>query len=160
MKIGALAERSGLSIDTLRYYEKIGLLPRASRDRGGRRQYDETSIRWIDFLRRLKATGMPLSEMIHYAELREIGDITSAARRELLERHRLRVIAERDLLTENLAAIDGKIDTYHAMEAALAASGQPESTPNDPIAPIRAGARPRSTQDAQPRPRANHDGKI
>ena len=60
MKIGQLAKRSGLSAYTIRYYERIGLLPRADRDRSGQRDYDASILTWIEFLDRLKTTGMPI----------------------------------------------------------------------------------------------------
>lgn len=73
MKIGELAKRAGLSAHTLRYYERIGLLPRADRDASGQRDYDASILVWIGFLERLKTTGMPIREMLRYAALREQG---------------------------------------------------------------------------------------
>jgi DNA-binding transcriptional MerR regulator len=115
-----LARLSGLSIDTLRWYEKIDLLPRTPRDAGGRRDYPDDILAWVDFLGRLKATGMSIADMGTYARLRAAGDATSAARRELLERHRARVVAEIAALGENVAVLDGKIETHRAIEATLA----------------------------------------
>ena len=79
MKIGELAKRTGLSAHTLRYYERIGLLPYADRDRSGQRDYDASILAWIEFLGRLKTTGMPISEMLAYAALREAGEATGPA---------------------------------------------------------------------------------
>lgn len=73
MKIGELAGRSGLSAHTIRYYERIGLLPYADRDRSRQRDYDASILTWIDFLGRLKTTGMPIREMLRYAALRDEG---------------------------------------------------------------------------------------
>jgi len=112
VKIGELAKRCGLSAHTIRYYERIGLLPRADRDGSGRRDYDSSVLIWIAFLGRLKATGMPIREMLRYAALREQGTGTEAVRRELLEAHRdgvRRRIAE---LQESLLVLDTKIDGY------------------------------------------------
>ena len=81
MKIGELAKRSGLSAHTIRYYERIGLLPYAVRDQSRRRDYDTSILTWIEFLGRLKSTGMPIRDMLRYAELREKGG-TEAQRRE------------------------------------------------------------------------------
>jgi DNA-binding transcriptional MerR regulator len=114
MKIGQLARRSGLTAHTIRYYERIGLLPFADRDGSRQRDYDEAILVWIGFLRRLKATGMPIREMLAYARLREKGAGTVAARLDLLERHRTRVRAEIDLLTSSLVVLDAKIDGYAA----------------------------------------------
>lgn len=121
MFIGELARLSGLTQDTLRWYEKIGLVPPPLRDRGGRRVYPGETLAWIAFLGRLKATGMSIAEMTVYARLRAEGDGTLAARREMLERHRLRVAADIAALTEALASLDDKIDTYRRLEAEAAA---------------------------------------
>ena len=93
MKIGELAKRSGLSAYTIRYYERIGLLPYASRNQSSQRDYDASILTWIAFLSRLKTTGMPIREMLRYAALRERGAVTEAERREMLEQHRVRVHA-------------------------------------------------------------------
>lgn len=117
MRIGDLAEKSGLSTDTLRYYEKIGLLPKPLRDAGGRRVYDETILRWIDFLARLKSTGMGISKRQQYAELRTKGAASLTARRTLLEEHRRKVADDIAALTGMLTVLDEKIDLYKRMEA-------------------------------------------
>lgn len=143
MKIGELARASGLTIDTLRYYEKIGLLPKPMRDAGGRRHYDALTLRWIEFLKRLKQTGMPLGEMIRYAQWREQGDITAAARRQLLQAHKARVEAQKAAVLDNLAAITLKIDTYYALEAALKGDGPVPEPIDDKLPPDQRLARPR-----------------
>jgi DNA-binding transcriptional MerR regulator len=112
MKIGDLSRRSGVSIDTLRYYERIGLLPRTPRDAGGRRDYDEAALQWLAFLGRLKVTGMPLAEMRRYAVLRAAGQATANDRRALLEGHRARVAARIDEMQVALQALDVKIASY------------------------------------------------
>ncbi|GAB2183904.1 MerR family transcriptional regulator [Roseibium sp. LAB1] len=117
MRIGDLAEKSGLSTDTLRYYEKIGLLPRPLRDGGGRRVYDATILRWIDFLDRLKATGMGIKDRLRYAELRTKGAASLTERRKLLEVHRGKVAGDIARMTEMLDVLDDKIDLYRRMEA-------------------------------------------
>jgi 4-carboxymuconolactone decarboxylase len=91
MKIGELAKLSGLTAHTIRYYELIGLLPYADRDRSRQRDYDRSILIWIEFVGRLKATGMPIRDMLAYAALREAGTGTESERRELLEQHRDRV---------------------------------------------------------------------
>ena len=111
MKIGELALKSGFSTYTLRYYEKIGLLPTADR-KSNQRDYDQSTLVWLAFITRLKSTAMPLSEMVVYARLRSKGAPTSAARRALLVLHRQRVRAQIILLQDNLIVLDKKISTY------------------------------------------------
>ncbi|MFD2252306.1 DNA-binding transcriptional MerR regulator [Pseudochelatococcus lubricantis] len=112
MKIGELARRCGLSAHTIRYYERIGLLPHADRDRSGQRDYDASILIWIDFLGRLKATGMPIRDMLRYAALRERGTGTAAERRLLLEQHREQVRARVAELQDCLLVLDTKIAGY------------------------------------------------
>jgi DNA-binding transcriptional MerR regulator len=109
MRIGELAKRSGLSVHTIRYYETIGLLPCPSRDASGQRKYDVSILAWIDFLARLKAAGMPIKEMICYADLWQRGPATAARRRKLLEDQRERVRARIVELKSCLGVIDKKI---------------------------------------------------
>ncbi|GAB6974771.1 MerR family transcriptional regulator [Methylobacterium phyllosphaerae] len=112
MKIGELAKRSGLSAHTIRYYERIGLLPYADRDQSSQRDYDASILIWIAFLGRLKTTGMPIREMLRYAALRESGVVTEAERRDMLEQHRERVRAHVADLQACLLVLDTKITGY------------------------------------------------
>lgn len=112
MKIGELARRSGLTAHTIRYYERIGLLPYADRDRSRQRDYDASILVWIDFLHRLKTTGMPIREMLRYAALRAEGVGTETERRRLLERHRDAVRAHVADLQASLLVLDTKIAGY------------------------------------------------
>lgn len=91
--IGEFAEVTGLSAHTLRFYEKEGLLS-ARRGRGGQRYYLEADLRWVEFIKRLKETRMPLKEIKLYADLRAEGDKTLKARREMLNTHREHIMAE------------------------------------------------------------------
>jgi DNA-binding transcriptional MerR regulator len=116
MMIGELVRRSGLSAHTIRYYERIGLLPYADRNRSGRRNYDASILTWIAFLDRLKTTGMPIREMLHYAALREQGAETEPERRNLLEAHRERVRAKITELKASLLVLDTKIGNYAIAE--------------------------------------------
>jgi DNA-binding transcriptional MerR regulator len=112
MKIGELAKRSGLTGHTIRYYERIGLLPRAERDRSNQRDYDDAVLRWIEFLGRLKTTGMPIREMLVYARLRAEGASTTRERRALLERHRVGVRLRLSELQASLLVLDEKVAGY------------------------------------------------
>lgn len=112
MKIGELAKRSGLSAHTIRYYERIGLLPYAKRDSSSQRDYDASILIWIEFLGRLKTTGMPIREMLRYATLRERGVETEAERCAMLEQHRESVRARASELAACLLVLDKKIAGY------------------------------------------------
>jgi DNA-binding transcriptional MerR regulator len=112
MRIGELAAISGLSAHTIRYYERIGLMPAASRNGSGHRTYDSQTLVWIEFLGRLKTTGMPLREMLRYAKLRELGPASEAERRALLVAHRNVVRAHVAELMDCLDVLDAKIAGY------------------------------------------------
>ncbi len=118
MKIGNLARLTGLSVHTIRYYEKIGLLPDASRDAGGRRQYGMEIASWLTFLKHLKATGMGISDMVRYAQLRAEGPHTATARREMLEAQQQTVLKQIEDLQATLPVLDQKINFYRDMEKA------------------------------------------
>jgi DNA-binding transcriptional MerR regulator len=112
MKIGELVQRTGLSAHTIRYYERIGLLPYADRDRSSQRDYDASILPWISFIGRLKTTGMSIREMLLYAALREQGAGTETERCEMLEQHRERVRAHVAELDACLLVLDAKIGGY------------------------------------------------
>ncbi|PWK76282.1 MerR family transcriptional regulator [Aminobacter sp. AP02] len=130
MKIGELAKRSGLTAYTIRYYEQIGLLPLADKDASGQRNYDASILTWIEFLGRLKSTGMPIREMLRYADLRQKGSGTDAERRALLVAHREKVRAHVANLQANLLVLDAKIAGYADAEKRIEIeNGQPERKP-------------------------------
>ena len=118
MKIGDLAKLTGLSVHTIRYYEKIGLLPDAHRDNGGRRQYGMEISNWLIFLKNLRSTGMGISDMVRYAQLRADGPGTAVQRRQMLEAQREKVLAQIEELTTTLPVLEAKIAIYHDMENA------------------------------------------
>ena len=122
MKIGEVARRTGLSIDTLRYYEKLGLIDPPWRQ-GGQRAYDDAVVPWLGFIKMLKATGMPLADVETYASLRRKGDDTSAERRRMLERQRAAVLAKIAELQECVELLDYKIMNYAEIEARHRAEG-------------------------------------
>lgn len=115
MKIGELAAKTGLTAHTIRYYERIGLLPFALRDASGQRSYDASILKWIAFLSRLKATGMPIRDMQRYARLREQGECTNDERQALLIEHRKKVRAHMAELQASLLVLDEKINSYSSM---------------------------------------------
>ncbi|MCT4536065.1 MerR family transcriptional regulator [Halodesulfovibrio sp.] len=87
MNIKDFSELTGISAYTIRYYEKIGLLTNIERKSNGHRHFTQSDVFWVEFITRLKETGMPLKSIIHYAELRQEGDTTNIQRLELLQQH-------------------------------------------------------------------------
>lgn len=110
--IAEAAHRSGLSIDTLRYYERISLIDPPARDSGGRRVYTDEDLNWLLFLTKLRTTGMPIKLMREYARLRHLGESSVAARKQILQEHRADVRARIDELRSCVEVLDYKIDNY------------------------------------------------
>ncbi len=111
MTIGEIAKKTDLSESTLRYYEKKGLL-RVGRDHNGRRDYEESDIAWIKFIRRLKETGMLLKEIRRYAQLRYRGETTMPERLDMLQKHRKYILKQLKKWNEYLQNLDDKIAFY------------------------------------------------
>lgn len=111
------AEATGLGEHTLRYYERVGLLDPVGRAANGHRRYGAEDLAWIEFLNRLRATGMPIRMMRRYADLRRAGDSTVAERRAMLEAHGRAVRERLESLERNLAVIEKKVRNYEEMEA-------------------------------------------
>ncbi|MEM7564391.1 MAG: MerR family transcriptional regulator [Pseudomonadota bacterium] len=109
MNIQKIAQTTGLSAHTLRYYEKIGLLLDIKRDRKGHRFYRDKDLIWIQFIQRLKATNMPLVEMKQFAMLRLKGDKSIPERVSLLERHESRIQVQMAELKAHRARVREKI---------------------------------------------------
>lgn len=112
MKISEMSEQSGLSIDTLRYYEKIGLLPPINRTDGGTREYSENDIKRVDFIKCMRTAGLPVDVLLEYFLLVEQGDETIVARKEILQAHRVRLVEKITELQETLDLLDHKIEGY------------------------------------------------
>ncbi len=111
--IGEAAEISGLSADTLRYYERDGLmLQPVGRSSTGHRRYSERDLEWIRLVTRLRSTGMPIRDVRHYASLVRSGGGNEQARLELLLAHRQTVLDQLAEVQGHLEAIDYKIALY------------------------------------------------
>ena len=112
MTIKEVCEQCGVSADTLRYYEKVGVIPTVSRTRGGIRNYDEESVRWVKSALFLRQAGVPITQLVEYVRLFQEGDSTFGARKELLESVRVDVLAKLDECREMLRRLDYKIERY------------------------------------------------
>jgi len=122
VSIAEAAERTGVSVHTLRYYERAGLvITSVDRTSGGRRRYRDIDLKWIGICTRLRSTGMPIRTIREYAQLVVAGAGNEEKRLALLESHRAEVLAKLAELQENLELIDHKIDVYRGrLEAGTA----------------------------------------
>ena len=118
LTISDAARASGVSAHTLRYYERAGLLDPVDRAASGHRRYAEEDLVRIQFLTKLRSTGMPIRQIRAYADLMRGGDETHEARLALLEEHREAVRARLAETARNLDLIDHKIDFYRERLAA------------------------------------------
>jgi DNA-binding transcriptional MerR regulator len=114
LNIQQMAQATGLSAHTLRYYERAGLMMQhVERDEGnGYRSYSHQHVAWIEFLKRLRATGMPIRDIQRYTELCRQGEHTMPARLQLLKQHRSRVEEHLHEVEHHLSAITNKIAYY------------------------------------------------
>ena len=119
LSIAEAAHRTGVSVHTLRYYERAGLVvTTVGRTSGGRRRYHQLDLDWIAVCTKLRATGMPIRTIRRYAELVAAGRGNEDERLALLESHRADVVAKLTEIQENLKLIDHKIDVYRSRVAA------------------------------------------
>ena len=109
---GEMAERTGTSVDTLRYYEREGLITGVVRSASGHRRYGQPDVEWVDVLRCLRLTGMSIAQMKRYAELVDGGDATHEQRHRLLLEHGERVRSEIAELEAALRVVEHKVTVY------------------------------------------------
>ena len=114
VSISEAAEAAELSIDTIRYYDRLGILGGVSRTRGGARAFSPDDIGWLRILRCLRDTGMSMADLRRFCAVD--GDAEPAQRRELLEQHRAAVLARLERTRQELVVIDGKIAAYRGAE--------------------------------------------
>ncbi|NEY31162.1 MerR family transcriptional regulator [Streptomyces sp. PRKS01-65] len=118
--ISEVAALTGLTAHTLRWYERIGLMPHIDRSHTGQRRYRNRDLDWLDLVGKLRLTGMPVADMVRYAELVREGDHTYAERFALLKATREDVLARITELQGTLAVLDRKISFYADAGRALA----------------------------------------
>lgn len=110
--IKEISKITGINAHTIRYYESIFLIKNVERDSAGRRVFNDENIRWIEFIKKGKATGMSIKKLIEYAELLGKGDSSSYERREILKEHLEKVKNEIEKLNEMKEYIEFKIENY------------------------------------------------
>ena len=128
LAIGEVSQQTGIPIETLRFYDRSGLLGELPRTAGGHRVFDELSLGLLDVVIRLRRTGMPVEDVRAFVE-RARADRDRSGRIELLRRHRDRVSAQLDQLQSDLAVINWKITAYTANEAGRSAPPPPPGWP-------------------------------
>ncbi|MBV9231293.1 MAG: MerR family transcriptional regulator [Chloroflexi bacterium] len=132
LTIQEVAARTGLSVHTLRYYERIGLLSAVSRATSGHRRYTADDLTWITFLQCLRATGMSIQQMLAFAELRRQGDPGVPGRLAFLEAHQQQLLEHMRELEGYLAVIEKKIQRYRIILADEKKDTTPGQVPTSP----------------------------
>jgi len=112
MAIAEVSRKFNISQDTLRYYERIGLIPRVNRNKSGIRDYTEEDCRWVEFIKCMRSAGLPIEVLIEYVALFQQGPETSEARKELLIEQRKLLIIRMEDMKKTLERLDGKIARY------------------------------------------------
>lgn len=112
MTITEVSKKFNLSQDTLRYYERIGLIPSVNRNKSGIRDYTEEDCRWVEFIKCMRSAGLPIEALIEYVSLFQQGDETVEARKELLIEQRNQLEAKMEDMKKTLERLDYKISRY------------------------------------------------
>ncbi len=112
MKIAEVSERYGISLDTLRYYERIGLIPPVNRNKSGIRDYIETDMKRVEFIKCMRRAGLPIETLIEYVRLVQQGDMTIEARKEILKEQRVLLATRMKEMQKTLDLLDYKIKVY------------------------------------------------
>ncbi|AIF50312.1 MerR family transcriptional regulator [Pelosinus sp. UFO1] len=112
MAIAEVSKKFDISQDTLRYYERIGLIPRVNRNKSGIREYTEEDCRWVEFIKCMRSAGLPIEVLIEYVALFQQGDETAEARKELLIEQRRQLIIRMEDMKKTLERLDDKIARY------------------------------------------------
>lgn len=115
MKIQEVSEKYALSADTLRYYERVGLIPPVTRTVSGIRDYSELDIRRVEFIKCMRSAGLPIEVLIDYMELVQQGDATIGARKDILKEQREQLIARMSEMKKTLDILNHKIQVYESV---------------------------------------------
>ncbi|MDU6297332.1 MerR family transcriptional regulator [Clostridium celatum] len=112
MTITEVSKKYELSTDTLRYYERIGLIPPVNRNKSGNRDYTETDCKWVNFIKCMRNAGLSIEILIEYVTLFQQGNDTIASRKQLLFEQRKQIVEKIEELQSTLNYLDKKIDRY------------------------------------------------
>jgi DNA-binding transcriptional MerR regulator len=119
MTIAEVSKKYGLSADTLRYYERIGLIPTVHRTAGGIRNYTEEDLNWVGFAKCMRSAGLPVEALIEYAALCQEGDATREARKQILIEQRQQLIGRMEEMQQTLDRLNTKIERYETLLAPI-----------------------------------------
>lgn len=114
MKITEVSKKFSISPDTLRYYERIGLIPRVHRNKNGVRDYTEEECKWIEFIKCMRSAGVQIEALIKYIKLFQQGDATIEARKQILIDQRNQLIARIEEMQKALERLKAKIEEYES----------------------------------------------
>jgi len=112
MKIAEVSEQFSMSVDTLRYYERVGLIPPVNRNESGIRDYNELDLRRVDFIKCMRSAGLPVEVLIEYVALVQQGDSTIEARKEILKEQRALLATRMEEMQKTLDILDHKLEVY------------------------------------------------
>lgn len=115
MTIAEVSKKYDMSADTLRYYERIGLLPSVRRSKSGIRDFSEEDCRWVEFIKCMRGAGLPIETLIEYISLFQQGESTIETRKALLIEERDNLINRISAMQETLEKLNYKIDNYDSL---------------------------------------------
>ncbi len=112
MTIAEVSRKYELSADTLRYYERVGLIPEVTRNKSGIRDYTEEDCRWVEFIKCMRSAGLPIEVLSEYVTLFQQGDETTNSRKELLIEQRRQLVQKLEAIKATIERLDYKIERY------------------------------------------------
>ena len=113
MTIAEVSKKYNITPDTIRYYEKIGLIPHVSRNKSGIRDFDENSCNWIEFIKCMRSAGLSIDVLTQYISLFKQGNKTAKARKELLVEQRKKLLEKQEDINRTIKRLDYKIELYN-----------------------------------------------
>lgn len=112
MTITEVSKKYNLSADTLRYYERVGLIPEVNRNKNGIRDYRSEDCRWVEFIKCMRSAGLPIEVLIEYVTLFQKGNETVEARKDLLIEQRKQLTEKMEDIRKTIERLDYKIERY------------------------------------------------
>lgn len=119
MTIAEVSKKYDLTQDTIRYYEKEGLIPTVPRTKSGIRNFDEESCNWIEFIKCMRNAGLEIEVLKQYVDLFKQGKSTVTKRKELLEKQRKKLLEKQKNINETLERLEYKIKLYNEIELGI-----------------------------------------